>query len=419
MERLNNTTNLIGIKDKNITITSAYKSKSHILIQATLDYPSPPCPHCQGKMIKYDFQRESSIPILDLQGFPTLLKLRKRRFKCKTCLRVSVSQTPLVKKHHQISQPIWDKITQLHTEKLTNSDIARRLHISVSVVQRKLNQFSFKEQFSQLPKILSWDEFSCNKGKLAFIAQDFQTKKIITILENNRQTTIKNYFLKYTREMRENVKVVTVDMAGNYIPIIKFLFPKAKIVLDRFHIIQHLSRAMMATRIAIMKNCDKGSLPYRAMKHHWRILQKDSRKLSNKLFYSRTFRQTLTPREVVQKTLDLSEELRHYYDLYQLLMFHFQEKNSEAFFGLIEDYLPTVNSTFRTVFTTFLKYRQYITNALELPYSNAKLEATNKLIKDIKRQAFGFRNFKNFKTKILIALNIQKERTNLILSRMG
>ncbi|NQN83868.1 hypothetical protein HO996_11415, partial [Streptococcus suis] len=26
------------------------------------------------------------------------------------------------------------------------------------------------------------------------------------------------------------------------------------------------------------------------------------------------------------------------------------------------------------------------------------LEATNKLIKDIKRQAFGFRNFTNFKT---------------------
>ncbi|WP_161498591.1 transposase, partial [Streptococcus suis] len=41
-----------------------------------------------------------------------------------------------------------------------------------------------------------------------------------------------------------------------------------------------------------------------------------------------------------------------------------------------------------------------ITNAMELPYSNAKLEATNKLIKDIKRQAFGFRNFTNFNTQL-------------------
>lgn len=53
-----------------------------------------------------------------------------------------------------------------------------------------------------------------------------------------------------------------------------------------------------------------------------------------------------------------------------------------------------------------------------LRYSNAKLEATNNLIKVIKRNAFGFRNFENFKLRILIALNIKMERTNLVLSRL-
>lgn len=173
----------------------------------------------------------------------------------------------------------------------------------------------------------------------------------------------------------------------------------------------------MATRIAIMKTFDKHSLPYRAMKNHWKILQKDSHKLSDKRFYSRTFRQTLTPKEIVKKILDFSDELRYYYDLYQLLLFHFQEKNTDHFMALIDDNLPFVNPVFTTVFKTFKKYKSYIANALELPYSNAKLDAANKLIKDIKRQAFGFRNFKNFKTKILIALNIKIERTNLILSR--
>ncbi|WP_024378981.1 ISL3 family transposase, partial [Streptococcus suis] len=105
-----------------------------------------------------------------------------------------------------------------------------------------------EHDFTKLPKVLSWDEFSRNKGKLAFIAQDFETRSIVTILDNNRQTTIKNYFCKYPRAVRETVEVVTVDMSGSYIPIIKKLFPRAKIVLDRFHIIQHLSRAMMTTR---------------------------------------------------------------------------------------------------------------------------------------------------------------------------
>lgn len=207
-------------------------------------------------------------------------------------------------------------------------------------------------------------------------------------------------------------------MSGSYIPIIRQLCPKAKISLDRFHIVQHLSRAMMTTRIAIMKTFDDKSLPYRAMKNHWKILPKDSRKLSQNSFYSRTFRQTLTPREIIGKTLAYSDELRYYYDLYQLLLFHFQEKRTSEFFGLIEDNLDVVNDSFKTVFKTFKKYQTYITNALNYPYSNAKLEDTNKLIKDIKRQAFGFRNFKNFKTKILIALNSKKEKTNLVLSRV-
>ncbi|HEL0010417.1 TPA: transposase, partial [Streptococcus equi subsp. zooepidemicus] len=52
-----------------------------------------------------------------------------------------------------------------------------------------------------------------------------------------------------------------------------------------------------------------------------------------------------------------------------------------------------------------------------LPYSNAKLEATNKLIKDIKRNAFGYMNFDNFKKRSFLALNITKEKTTFVSSR--
>ncbi|NQJ22554.1 transposase [Streptococcus suis] len=47
-----------------------------------------------------------------------------------------------------------------------------------------------------------------------------------------------------------------------------------------------------------------------------------------------------------------------------------------------------------------LKDKDKVLNALELPYFNAKLEATNNLIKVIKRNAFGFRNFENFKKRL-------------------
>ena len=173
----------------------------------------------------------------------------------------------------------------------------------------------------------------------------------------------------------------------------------------------------LKTRIAIMNQFDEKSLPYRALKNHWRLFQKDSRKLSLNSFYSKTFRQTLAPHEVVEKTLDFSEKLANYYNLYQLLLFHFQEKRVDEFFALIEENISKVNHYFKTVFRTFLRHKPYIKNALETHYSNVKLEGTNKLIKDIKRLGFGFRNFINFRKRVFITLNIKKEKTYQVLSR--
>ena len=417
MRLIKNTTELIGIKDQNIIISLVFETDTHIEIQAKLDYPAPSCPHCHGKMIKYDFQKTSKIPLLEQAGTPTLLRLKKRRFQCKSCKRVTVAETSIVEKNCQISNLVRQKVTQLLTEKVSLTDIARRLRVSTSTVYRKLDQFTFKKHYDKLPAIMSWDEFGFKKGDLAFIAQNYETNELITILDNRRQTTIRNYFLKYPLKARQKVQFITMDMSGAYIPLAKKLFPNAKIVLDRFHIIQHLGRAFLKTRIATMNQFDKKSLPYRALKNHWRLFQKDSRKLSLNSFYSKTFRQTLAPHEVVEKTLGFSKELTDYYTLYQLLLFHFQEKRVDEFFELIEENRSKVNHYFQTVFRTFLRHKQYIQNALETDYSNAKLEATNKLIKDIKRLGFGFRNFINFKKRVFITLNIHKKRTYPVLSR--
>ena len=373
MRLIKNNTELIGIKDQNIKISLVFETDTHIEIQAKLDYPAPSCPHCHGKMIKYDFQKPSKIPLLEQAGTPTLLRLKKRRFQCKSCRSVTVAETSIVEKNCQISNLVRQKVTQLLTEKVSLTDIARRLRVSTSTVYRKLDQFTFKEHYDKLPAVMSWDEFGFKKGELAFVAQNYETNQLITILDNRRQTTIRNYFLKYPLKVRQQVQFITMDMSGAYIPLARRLFPNVKIVLDRFHIIQHLGLAFLKTRIAIMNQFDKKSLPYRALKNHWRLFQKDSPKLSLNSFYSKTFRQTLAPHEVVAKTLVFSKELTDYYTLYQLLLFHFQEKRVDEFFELIEENRSKVNHYFQTVFRTFLRHKQYIQNALETDYSNAKL----------------------------------------------
>ena len=409
MEQLNFITNILGIKDKNIIILDYLDAGTHKEIIAKLDYPTPKCLDCQGQMAKYDFQKESKIPYLECAGYKTLIRLRKRRFRCKVCGKIAVAETSLVKKNHQISTIVNQKITQKLIEKIPMTAIAESLSISTSTVIRKLKEFKFKTDLSSLPTHMSWDEYSFKKGKMSFIAQDY---------DNGRtQATIRNHFLRYSRQVRSRVKVITMDMFSPYYDIARKLFPSAKIVLDRFHIVQHLSRAMNHLRIQIMNQLDRKSHEYRAIKRYWKLIQQDSRKLSDKRFYRPTFRMHLTNKEILNKLLSHSEDLKYHYKLYQLLLFHSQNKEPEKFLGLIEDNLKQVHPLFQTVFKTFLKDKEKIVNALQLPYSKAKLEETNNLVKLIKRNAFGFRNFENFKKRIFIALNIKKERTNFVLSR--
>ena len=418
MEQLNFITNILGIKDKNIIILDYLDAGTHKEIIAKLDYPAPKCLDCQGQMAKYDFQKESKIPYLECAGYKILIRLRKRRFRCKVCGKMAVAETSLVKKNHQISTIINQKITQKLIEKVHMTAIAESLSVSTSTVIRKLKEFEFKSDLNHLPEHMSWDEYSFKKGKMSFIAQDYDTRKIVAILDGRTQATIRNHFLRYSRQVRCRVKVITIDMFSPYYDIARKLFSNSKIVLDCFHIVQHLNRAMNRVCIQIMNQFDRRSHEYKALKRYWKLIQQDSRKLSDKRFYQPTFRSHLTNKEVLEKLFSYSQELRQHYNLYQLLLFHFQEKQTDHFFSLIDETISSVNPIFQTVFKTFLKDKDKIMNALELPYSNAKLEATNNLIKVIKRNAFGFRNFDNFKTRILIALNIKKERTNLVLSRL-
>ncbi|MHC3838337.1 transposase family protein, partial [Streptococcus thermophilus] len=78
--------------------------------------------------------------------------------------RVTVAETSIVEKNCQISnlvrqKLVRQKVTQLLTEKVSLTDIARRPRVSTSIVYRKLDQFTFKKHYDKLPAVMSWDEF--------------------------------------------------------------------------------------------------------------------------------------------------------------------------------------------------------------------------------------------------------------------
>ena len=70
----------------------------------------------------------------------------------------------------------------------------------------------------------------------------------------------------------------------------------------------------------------------------------------------------------------------------------YQEKyNLEANYEVLQDCAKT-----------YSHWIEEIRNSLLVPYSNGVMEGYNNKIKVLKRVAFGFRNFENFKARILL-----------------
>ena len=90
-------------------------------------------------------------------GYKTLIRLRKRRFRCQDCGKVAVAETSLVKKNHQIATIVNQKIVQKLMERLSMTDIAESLAVSTSTVIRKLKEFEFKADLNYLPTHMSWE----------------------------------------------------------------------------------------------------------------------------------------------------------------------------------------------------------------------------------------------------------------------
>jgi transposase len=415
----NSIKHLLRIKDKNITITGEpfdEKRKDRVctVIPAELFNRPKACAQCGFKNthIVHSWEKPSYVKLLPSAGYHTFLKLKKCRFICKNCRATCVSQTNLVEKNRFISTAVRQSIALDLAEKLTISYIAKKHNVSTCSAYRVFQKYNhtFKPNFHYLPYVMNFDEFKGVGGgdtAMNFIFMDGLTGKIVDILRNRRIEFLSKYFLQYPRKVRVRVQFIVIDMHSPYMTLIKQVFPKAKIITDRFHVIQHIGRAMTGVRIEVMNSFRTSSKEdrkkYRRLKRYWRLLQMSDKKL-NSMDYRKFvgFKGLTTTRDIVDELLSYSEKLSSHYKIYQAILFSFETKDTDRFIELIHSGWKLLDSRFKTAFKTFRKHIHGIHQSLKKQYSNGKLEAMNNHIKVLKRIAYGYRNFENFRRRILI-----------------
>ena len=74
---------------------------------------------------------------------------------------------------------------------------------------------------------------------------DGQRHELLDIVENRRLPYLERYFSRFSLATRKNVEFIVIDMYAPYVSLVKKLFPNAQLIIDRFHIVQHMDRLQL------------------------------------------------------------------------------------------------------------------------------------------------------------------------------
>ena len=420
MSNKNYITNILELKDENITFYDNFYHKekikgfTHKVFEGYLTYKPDYCPKC-GVVFDDEFEKHgfiiSNIRIPNVVGYRSILRLHKQRYLCKHCNKAFTLKSNVVDYGCCISKATKWHIANDLRKKRSEKDIAIDNNVSPNTVERIIDSYydPIKIHKHYLPKILSFDEFKSVKsadGAMSFHMCNGETGQTIDIVEDRRLSSLIKYFFKYSLKARQSVKLIVIDMYSPYVSLIHKMFPNANIIIDKFHVIQLISRSLNKTRIQIMK---KDKVNYKKMKRYWKLILKDETELDCSRWERFVcFKDLMTQKDVVNYIVSQNSELKNTYEVYQKLLYAIKNNNKSLFDEVIDNNYNNISSYMKTSIKTLKEFRFDIYNTFSNHYHNGFIEGNNNFIKVIKRIAFGFKSFRRFKARIMICKGLIK-----------
>ena len=386
------TTELLKLEDAQIERME--ETEEEIILQISLKRKMHNCPRCKAETDQVHDYRIRAVRDLSIRGKPLKLLYRRRRYFCPSCGKRFSEACAFLGKYQRFTYQVTERIMQLLHHRWSMKDIARDTRTSVSGVARCLALYP-QGKPRELPRVLSFDEFKGNANGERFqcILTAPEERRILDILPDRRGSTIQSYLRSFSN--RQDVQYVVMDMNQGYRDIARAFFPQAKIVIDRFHVARYCTWAMDDVRRAVQKHL----LP--ASRKHF--------KRSRRLLIARRALLSEEDRAAVDVMLHFSERLYQAYALKELFFQFMDAKSSSTAAKLLSKWFDAYDRLQLPEFSPcrrMLKnWKPYILNAFDCPYSNAFTEGCNNAIKALKRVAFGFRNFSNFRARILQVAN--------------
>ena len=390
MPNTNFISNLLEIKDLNVINIESNSKEIHIFFK--LGRRDHKCPHCGNITNKVHDYRPSIIKDAPIQGKQTFLHYRKRRYHCDCCNKHFNENFTLLPKHCRITTRLnFLAINTLRSSQNIQS-VAKQLGISPSTIFRRMQDVSFPKP-RILPLVLSIDEFKGNAGgeKFQGIITDAKNHKIVDILPSRTQYKLTEYLRPFKN--RKDVRYFIMDMNYVYRDIAKTLLPNATIVIDIFHVVRYVTWALENVRKRVQKQMHPDKRKYF--------------KRSRRILLSHYFKLSDSNKEALEIMLMQSPDLATAYYLKEQFYDVMNSKDSTEAKVKLRNFVLAATASelkeFNACLTMLSNWSKYILNSFDCPYSNGFTEGTNNKIKVIKRNAYGYRNFENFRNRILLS----------------
>ena len=368
----------------NVVVVAYGRIEASLYFQLELINLSINCPHCQNSTKEVNQIRPAVVRDLPISGQSVYLKVPHRQFYCHKCHRYSTEKLSWLDSQRRHTQRYESKIYS-EVKAATIESVSRSEGLSFDEIEGIFNYISRcldAEKKWPIAKRLSLDEIamrSCH-GNFKAVVSNIDSGQLIELIDGRTQEILIKTLTLLPVKFREAVEEVAIDMWAGFEKVIQQVFPKAKIVNDRFHVMQILIKELK--NLAYQKGIRGVAKQSLLLKNQEDLEPEEKKELEKCLEGSKRLR----------KAYEYKEDFRSIYETSQTV-----EEGRSRFL----EWLKKASAIYGEVVNTIRCHLDSICNYFLSHASSGVMEGINNKIKEIKRRSYGFTNFKNFRRRLL------------------
>lgn len=356
------------------------------------------CPECLERAPIHD-HKDRTWRHLDTFQYRTLLHARVPRLNCPTH-GVKQLRVPWAEEGSRFTT-LFEALVIVWLRDANVAAVAKRTGISWDqawgVAERAVARGEARRKVEPA-RYLGIDETSKKRGhKYLTIVSDLEKGKVLFVGDDRKTETLDQFWASRTPEQIDAITAVAMDMWQPYINSTSAYLPGAseKIVFDKFHVAQHLNKAVDDVRKAEHRRLTAEGKDWLKGTKYWWLRNPENLSLSEwraflELARSHSFR--------TGRAWSINQTFMVLFDyVYPAVA---ETRFQEWYRWARRSQLEPIKKVALMIKEHWANIRTYFEHRI----TNAGSESINSLIQSVKRKARGYRNDGNFKTMIMFHL---------------